>query len=118
MYNGHVSDKEPRRRLTEVRVGSWDVLAEKFDLPEGEYKCVTINNTWLEKGLFEGDAILFAEGREAQAGDVVLIEEGGKMKLGLLSSASYLDTPYGVRPLEETERIVAVGLVLIRRLKN
>jgi hypothetical protein len=120
VYNGHVSeaDKEMRRRLIEVRVGGWDLLAEKFGLSEGEYKCITVNNTWVERGLFEGDAILFAEGREAEAGDVVLIEEGGKMKLGLLSSPSYLDTPYGVRPLEETERIVAVGLALIRKLKN
>lgn len=120
VYNGVVSEatREPRKRLIEVRVGAWDVLAEAFGLPEGEYKCVTVNNTWVEKGLFEGDAILFAEGREAEAGDVVLIEEGGKIKLGLLSSPSYLETPYGVRPIEESERIVAVGLILIRKLKS
>ena len=103
------------RRLT-VFVDHEDVFCTVLGLAEADYECVTVNNDWLEKGLVAGDIIMFCYGQSCGGGDVVLIEEDGHTRLGLVSSPGYLEMPGGVRPLRTSEQIVAVGMALGRRL--
>jgi SOS-response transcriptional repressor LexA len=105
-------------RRTQVYLSSEDVLARLIGLTEGEYECVVVNNSWPDKALLEGDVILFTEGQDATSGDIVLIEEEGSTRLGLVSQPGMLETRYGRRPLEASERIVGIGMALIRKLKK
>jgi hypothetical protein len=105
-----------QKRQEEIYLDDEDVLARVLGLAEGDYLCITVNSSWPAKGLLEGDIILFKSNETAGAGDVVLIEEEGQVRLGLVSRPGFLDTIYGRRPLEASERIVAVGSALARRL--
>lgn len=109
------SIERPRRRFF---VDDEDLLARVLGVVEGDYECVPVRNAWPEKGLIEGDTVVVAEGGDvgAGAGDVVLIESEGTTRLGLLASAGWLETPSGSRPLEAAERIIGVGVALVRKL--
>ncbi len=85
-------------------------------VPEADYECVMVNSSWPDKGLVEGDIVIVTPNVSARAGDVVMIEEDGRVRLGLLAEPGFLDTPYGSRPLRETERVMGVGMALGRRL--
>jgi hypothetical protein len=50
------------------------------------------------------------------AGDIVLIEEEGRVRLGILAEPGRLETKQGSRALEPSERIVGVGVGLARKL--
>jgi hypothetical protein len=106
---------EEKRRL-QAYVDGEDVLARVLGVPEADYECVTVNSSWPDKGLVEGDVILITAGEVARGGDIVLIEEEGQVRLGLVSEPGWLETAYGARPLNATEQIVGVGLALARRL--
>ena len=103
------------RRL-KVFVDHEDVFCSVLGLAEADYECVTVNSTWPEKGLREGDIIMFCYGQSSGGGDIVLIEEDGHTRLGLILSPGYLEIPGGIRPLRDSEQIVAVGMALGRRL--
>jgi SOS-response transcriptional repressor LexA len=102
----------------QVYIDSEDALARLLGLAEGDYECVFVNNSWPDKALLEGDVILFTEGRDAVSGDIVLIEEDGSTRLGLVSQPGMLETRYGRRPLEASEQIIGIGVALIRRLRK
>ncbi|HKP87169.1 MAG TPA: hypothetical protein VJZ26_13785 [Blastocatellia bacterium] len=104
------------KRRTQVSAGKDDILVRILDIPEADYECVIVNAGWFEKGLREGDIILFARRNDAEAGDIVLIEEEGETRLGIASSYGFLETAIGRRPLEASERIIAVGVALARKL--
>jgi hypothetical protein len=106
-----------KRRL-QIYVENEDVLANALGITGGDYECVMVNSAWAEKSLLEGDVILFATSFMAEAGDIVLIEEEGRIRVGLASKTGYLETTLGRRPLEATERIIGVGVALARRLGN
>ena len=104
-----------KRRQT-VYADDDDVLVRVLDIPEADYECVMVNSAWLERGLLEGDIILFAARPDAEEGDIVLIEEDEHTRLGIASVPGYLETTQGRRPLEWSERIVGVGVGLARKL--
>jgi len=104
-----------KRRL-QAYVDGEDALARLLGVPEADYECVTVNSSWPDKGLIEGDVILVTASDVARGGDIVLIEEDGHVRLGLISEPGWLETAYGTRPLNATEHIVGVGLALARRL--
>ncbi|MCI0490627.1 MAG: hypothetical protein L0229_28885 [Blastocatellia bacterium] len=106
------------KRHLEVYVDDEDVLAEVLDVTEGDYQCVTINHSWPEKGLLEGDVILFDRGTYADTGDIVLIEERGQRRAGLVFEPGFLETPLGSRPLEAQEQIIGIAVALARRLRK
>lgn len=106
------------KRQLEVYVDDEDVLAEVLDVAEGDYQCITINQSWPEKGLLEGDIILFDGRTNAAAGDIVLIEERGQRRAGLLFESGFLETPLGSRPLEAQEHIIGIGIALARSLRK
>ena len=62
--------------------------------------------------MLEGDIVLCAGGRAPLAGDIVLIEEDGRERLGVLAEPGFLETRSGSRPIEASERITAVGVAL------
>ncbi|HEX8089625.1 MAG TPA: hypothetical protein VF762_12260, partial [Blastocatellia bacterium] len=96
-----------------------DILVRVLDIPEADYECVMVNRSWPEKSLLEGDIILFAARGDAEGGDVVLIEgEEGHVRLGISSKPGFLETTYGRRPLEGSERVIGVGVALARRLRG
>lgn len=104
------------RRL-QVYVDDEDAFSKVLTVPEGDYECVRVNQSWQDKGLVEGDIVLIRLGEEnARAGDIVLLEEEGISRLGLMAEPGWLETPYGARPLNATEKIAGVGLALARRL--
>ena len=103
------------RRL-KVFVDHEDVFCSVLGLAETDYECVTVNNPWPEKGLRQGDIIMFCYGQSSGGGDIVLIEEDGQTRLGLIHSPGYLEIPSGARPLRDSEQVVAVGMALGRRL--
>ena len=103
------------RRL-KVFVDHEDAFSSVLGLAEADYECVTVNNEWPEKGLRAGDIILFSYGQSFGGGDIVLIEEGGETRLGVIFSPGYLEIPGGTRPLRDSEQIVAVGMALGRSL--
>lgn len=105
---------EKRRQV--VYVDEDDALAQVLGVEEGDYECVMVNSSWLEKSLLEGDIVLFSKGEDPQAGDIVLLEQEGMVRMGLMGEYGYLETPNGNRPLEATERIIGVGLALARKL--
>ena len=100
----------------QVHAAHPDVLVKVLDVPEADYECVMVNSPWPERGLLKGDIILCNVSSEGGEGNIVMIEEAGHVRLGILSSPGYLETPFGFRPLEASERIVGVGVVLARRL--
>ena len=104
------------KRRSQVYATGEDILVRILDIPEADYECVMVNSSWTDKGLIEGDIILFAERSDPVAGDIVLIEEAGRTRLGLASSYGFLETSLGRRPLEAAERIIGVGVALARKL--
>jgi hypothetical protein len=104
------------RRRIQTYVDGEDALATLVGVPEADYECVTVNSSWPDKGLIEGDVVLVTAGEVARGGDIVLIEEDGQIRLGLISEPGWLETAYGTRPLNATEHIIGVGLALARRL--
>jgi len=104
------------KRRSQVYAKTDDILVRILDIPEADYECVMVNSSWINKGLIEGDIILFAESSDPVAGDIVLIEEEGRTRLGLASSYGFLETSLGRRPLEASERIIGVGVALARKL--
>ncbi|HSF22740.1 MAG TPA: hypothetical protein VLE20_00835 [Blastocatellia bacterium] len=108
--------KPDEKRRLRVYASHSDVLVKVLDLPEGDYECVTVNSPWPERGLLEGDIVVCNSSSEGREGDIVMIEQEGQVKLGILSTHGYLQTPLGVRSLEATEQIVGVGVALSRRL--
>lgn len=104
------------KRRSQVYAKADDIMVRILDIPEAGYECVMVNSSWIDKGLLEGDIILFAESSSPVSGDIVLIEEEGRMRLGLASSYGFLETSIGRRPLEAAERIIGVGVALARKL--
>lgn len=104
-----------KRRL-QVYADDEDVLVKVLAIPEADYECVMVNSSWPEKSLVEGDIVLCADNRTAGAGDIVLIEEEGRVRLGVLAEPGFLETRSGSRPIEESERIIGVGVALARKL--
>lgn len=105
-----------QNRRQQVSVDHEDVFCSVLGLAEADYECVTVNNSWPEKGLRQGDIIMFCYGQSSGSGDIVLIEEDGQTRLGLQHSPGYLEIPSGTRPLRPSEQVVAVGMALGRRL--
>ena len=114
--NENIEAHEKRRQ--QVYVDDEDVLAQVLEVREGDYQCVMVNHSWPEKGLVEGDIVLFVPGDLGQAGDIVLIEEGGRTRLGLISEPGYLETRAGARPIEAQEQITGIGVALVRKLAS
>ena len=106
------------KRHLQVYADDDDILVRVLDIPEADYECVMVNSSWPEKSLLDGDIILFAARTDAEGGDIVLIEEDGRVRLGLLSRPGFLETTIGRRPLEASERIIGVGVALARRLRK
>ena len=106
-----------KRRL-QVYADDEDVLVKVLGIPEADYECVTVNGSWAEKSLLEGDIILCAQNRTALSGDIVLIEDEGRVRLGVLAEPGFLETRSGSRPLGASERIVGVGVALSRKLSG
>lgn len=104
-----------QRRQVKVLLGDEDSLVRLLGLAPGDYFSVTVNSSWPEKGLLEGDVIMFSQSDAPDADDIVLIEEGGSARLGIVSRPGFLETVYGRRPLEATERIIAVAVALARK---
>lgn len=106
-----------KRRL-QVYADDEDVLVKVLGIPEADYECVMVNGTWVEKSLVEGDIVLCAGNRAPLTGDIVLIEQEGRVRLGVLAEPGFLETKSGSRPLSESERIIAVGVALARKLSG
>ena len=106
-----------KRRLR-VYADDEDVVVKVLGIPEADYECVMVNGSWPEKSLLEGDIVLCADGREPLAGDIVLIEEEGRVRLGILAEPGFLETRSGSRPVDSSERIVGVSVALARKLSG
>lgn len=106
-----------KRRL-QVYADDEDVLVKVLGIPEADYECVLVNGSWPEKSLVEGDIVLCAGGRSPLSGDIVLIEGDGRVRLGVMAEPGFLETKYGSRRIEDTERIIAVGVALARKLQG
>jgi len=106
-----------KRRL-QVYADDEDVIVKVLGIPEADYECVMVNGSWPDKSLLEGDIVLCAAGREPLAGDIVLIEEDGRVRLGMLAEPGFLETRQGRRPIEPSERVVGVGVALARKLSG
>ena len=114
--NENIQAHEKRRQ--QVTVDDEDVLVQVLDVREGDYECVMVNHSWPEKGLVEGDIVLFVPGDLGQAGDIVVIEEDGQTRLGIIFEPGYLETRAGSRPIEAQEQIVGIGVALARKLAS
>ena len=106
-----------KRRLR-MYIDDHDALVEVLGIPYGDYESVMVNGSWPEKGLVEGDMVLCAGGRSPLAGDIVLIEEDGRVRLGVLAAPGLLETKHGSRALKMSERIIGVGVALARKLSG
>jgi len=106
-----------KRRL-KVYADDEDVVVKVLGIPEGDYESVMVNGSWPEKSLLEGDIVLCADGRVPLPGDIVMIEEEGRVRLGVLAEPGFLETKTGSRPLDASERIVGVGVALARKLSG
>lgn len=106
------------KRRQQVYISNEDVLAQVLKIRQGDYECVIVNHSWPEKGLIEGDIVLFIASDAVDAGDIVLIEEEGRTRLGIIFEPGFLETRSGSRPLEAQEQIVGVGIALARSLRN
>lgn len=109
---------EHEKRRLQVYADDRDVLVKVLEIPEADYECVMVNSTWPEKSLIEGDIVLCSAGRSPLAGDIVLIEEEGQVRLGVSGEPGFLETKSGSRALEASERIVGVGIALARKLSG
>jgi hypothetical protein len=106
-----------KRRL-KIYADDDDVVVKVLGIPEADYECIMVNGSWPEKSLVEGDIVLCADGRIPQSGDIVLIEENGRVRLGILAEPGRLETKQGSRPIELSERIIGVGVALARKLSG
>ena len=106
-----------KRRLR-VYADDEDIVVKVLGVPEADYECVMVNGSWPEKSLLEGDIVLCADGRVPLTGDIVLIEEEGRVRLGVLAEPGFLETRTGSRPIEASERVVGVGVALARKLSG
>jgi SOS-response transcriptional repressor LexA len=106
-----------KRRL-QVYADDEDVLVRVLGIPEADYECVMVNSSWADKSLVEGDIVLCAGNREPDSGDIVLIEEDNRVRLGVLAQPGFLETRYGSRPLEPSEKVIGVGVALARKLSG
>lgn len=106
-----------KRRL-KVYADDEDVVVKVLGIPEADYECVMVNGSWPEKSLLEGDIVLCADGRAPLAGDIVLIEEEGRVRLGVLAEPGFLETRSGSRAIGGSERIIGVGVALARKLSG
>jgi hypothetical protein len=108
------------KRRQQVYADDEDVLVRVLEIPEADYECVMVNSSWPARSLVEGDIILFAYSfrSEPGGGDIVLIEQDGHTRLGILAAPGVLDTVRGHRPLTDSERVVGVGVALARKLKS
>jgi len=106
------------KRRVQVYADDEDVLVKVLGIPEADYECVTVNGSWAERSLLEGDIVLCAQNRTPLAGDIVLIEEEGRVRLGILAEPGFLETRSGSRPLGTSERIAGVGVALARKLSG
>lgn len=106
-----------KRRL-KIYADDDDVVVKVLGIPEADYECIMVNGSWPEKSLVEGDIVLCADGRIPQSGDIVLIEENGRVRLGILAEPGRLETKQGSRPIEPSERIIGVGVALARKLSG
>jgi len=106
-----------KRRL-HVYVDDDDAFVEVLGIPYGNYECVMVNGSWPEKSLIEGDIVLCADGRSPLTGDIVLIEEDGRVRLGIMAEPGSLETRHGSRPIELSERVIGVGVALARKLSG
>lgn len=111
-----IEPKEKRRQ--QVYLSGDDVLVKVLDVPEADYECLIVNSSWPEKGLLEGDIVLCTASSVGADGDIVMIEQEGEVRLGVLYTLGYLDTPNGFRPLDSSERIIGVGVALARKLSR
>jgi len=114
------ADKMPAgndRRL-QVYVDKDDTVSRVLDVAEGDYECVRVNSSWPDKGLIEGDMVLIRATPTAQGGDIVLLEEDGRERLGIVHEPGWLETLSGVRPLSASERLTGVGVALVRALRK
>jgi|SRR6185295_1834234 len=107
---------EDRRR--QVYASGHDVLVKVLGVPEADYECMIVNSSWPERGLLEGDIVLCTASSVGADGDIVMIEQGGQVRLSILATLGYLETPSGLRPLEASERIIGVGVALARKLSR
>lgn len=110
--------KQIEKRRLQVYATHTDVLVKVLDVPEADYECMIVNSAWPQRGLLEGDIVLCDASTEGRDGDIVMIEKEGGVRLGILLTPGYLDTPIGTRALEPSERIVGVGVALARRLSR
>jgi hypothetical protein len=107
-------EKDDRR--LQLYAADDDLLVETRILTEGDYECVRVNSSWVEKNLFEGDVIFFTASDVADAGDIVLIDQEGSVRIGLVAEPGMMETPAGQRPMEASERIIGVAVALASRL--
>lgn len=112
--NENLPAHEKRRQI--VHAAATDILVQVLGIPETGYECMRVNHSWPERGLLEGDIVLFATRSDAAEDDIVLIEDEGETRLGIASTTGYLQTPRGPRAMEATERIIGVGVGLARKL--
>ena len=98
-----IAAHEKRRQA--VYADDDDILVRVLDIPEADYECVMVNSSWLERSLLEGDIILFAARDNPEEGDIVLIEDEGRVRLGVLAEPGFLETRSGSRPLDASEQI-------------
>ena len=106
------------KRRVQVYADDEDVLVKVLGIPEADYECVTVNGSWAERSLLEGDIVLCAQNRAPLSGDIVLIEDEGRIRLGILAEPGFLETRSGSRPLGTSERIAGVGVALARKLSG
>jgi|GEM_PF-1923671 len=106
------------KRRVQVYADDEDVLVKVLGIPEADYESVMVNGSWPEKSLIEGDIVLCAANRSPLSGDIVLIEEEGRVRLGVFAEAGLLETKSGTRPIGMTERIIGVGVALARKLSG
>ena len=106
----HENISSDEKRSVQVHADGNDALVSVLGIPEADYQCVRVNGSWTDKGLVEGDIVLCADGRSPLAGDIVLLEENGCVRLGIFAEPGFLETKQGSRPIEMTERIIGVGV--------
>jgi hypothetical protein len=109
-----IAAEEKRRQ--QVYVDKDDALARVLEVAEADYQCVRVNGSWLDKGLMEGDIVLVSLDATPRIDDIVLLEEDGQEKLGIMHEPGWLQILSGARPLNAAERVIGVGVALVRPL--